>query len=144
MKCILIHKSNPLHTQLQDTLVKNGHDITVLDYTGATTGYELYQTVAAADPDRVFTLDLAGFNILTDTDDIAYVNLSCPNAHILCKPFSPAELACLGGKLSLAMFFYCFAPETYNHLAAHCPDIPYLKHVAGFAEALADWEAELR
>jgi hypothetical protein len=144
MKTIIIHKANPHITTLQDTLVKNGHEVKILEYAGGLIGYELYQTTLAADPDYVFTLDLTGFNILTDTDDIAYVNLSCPNAHILCKPFSPADLACLGGKLSIAMFFYCFDLETYSYLAKNCPDIPYLRQVADFAEMLADLEAELR
>jgi hypothetical protein len=144
MNTIIIHKSNPHITQLQDSLVKCGHEVQVYDYAGDTIGYQLYQSTVAADPDLVFTLDLAGFNILTDTDDIAYVNLSCPNAHILCKPIPSEQLVCLGGKLSIAMFFYCFAAETYNYLAEHCPDIPYLKQVPGFTEALADLEVELR
>jgi hypothetical protein len=144
MKTIIIHKSHSRKNELQDTLVKSGHEVTVLEYAGGITGYELYQTTLAADPDLVFTLDLTGFNILTDTDDIAYANLTCPNAHILCKPFAPADLACLGGKLSIAMFFYCFDLETYRYLAENCSDIPYLKQVTDFAEMLADLEVELR
>jgi hypothetical protein len=117
---------------------KHGYQTQEFLYGAGVPGYQLYLNIDAEDPDLLVTLDLAGFSIKTDTDDIAYINLTCPSLHFLTDAVKKADLACLKEKLSIAMFFYCQDHETFAFLQENCPEIPYLKEVKDIEEAIAD------
>jgi len=145
MNSIIIHSpdGSAAAAQLVQILAEHSVRATLLEYGSGLTGYQLYSTIEETDPDILFTIDLCGFSIRTETDDAAYINLSCPNVHFLGKALPTDTLAMLTGKLSIAMFFYCLDEETYDYLQKNCPDIPYLKLVRDWAEGLADVLREL-
>jgi hypothetical protein len=144
MKCIIIHENeNKGLENLQDILKKDGHQAKLLEYGSGVVAHKLYLSIIEYEPDLVFTLDLAGFSIKTDTDEIAYINLSCPNVHFLSDDLRPNDFKCLAQKLSIAMFFYCFDEVVYNSLMKNYPEIPYLKKVADFKAGLDDVMREI-
>ena len=153
MKTIIVHKPEQSHaaTDLRLILENGGHQVRIMEYGPAITGFQLYQDIEADEPDMLCTVGLAGFNIKTDTGYVAYINLSCPNIHFITvgrdvadrsSPAAYEHLDCLAGTLSIAMFFYCLDRDTYDYLHKNCPDIPYLKLVANMAEGVEDFMRE--
>jgi hypothetical protein len=136
MKCIVVSRNQ---NALLCNFEKHGYQVKELVYGDGTPGYQLYLNIEAEEPDLFVTLDLAGFTIKTDTDNIAYINLTCPSLHFISSAVKQEELACLAEKLSMAMFFYCQSQETYQYLQENCTEIPYLKEVADIEDALEDW-----
>lgn len=145
MRCIIVYQPNQfdIKNKLEKALLRCEYQIKALAYNEEITGVQLYQRILAADPDLVFTIDLTGFNIKTDTDDIAYINLSCPNIHFICGSLEPERFACLAGKLSIAMFFYCLNQEICSDLLGKYPEIPYLKFVADLETGVGDVVEEI-
>jgi len=146
MNSIIIHSpdGSAAAAELMHILAERSVQARLLEYGSGLTGYQIYSSIEETDPDILFTIDLCGFSIRTETDDAAYINLSCPNVHFLQKELPTDTLDRLTGKLSIAMFFYCLDEGTYMYLQKNCPDMPYLKLVRDWAEGLADALRELR
>ena len=139
MKCIIVLRENEaiIEKELREILADRGFQTEVMLY-GKIPGHQLYQNIVSASPDFIITVDLTGFEMLTDTDDIAFINLTFPSINIITKRMDLKSLACLTKKLSIAMFFYCEKQETYDYLIEKCPEIPYLKLVGKWEEAVDD------
>lgn len=119
-------------------LAAKGYESTPFVFPASVPGHIFYQQILDSQPFLVFTFDLAGFSLRTDTGYPAFINLPFPSAHFLNDQLSAEELSALGGTLSLAMSFYCFSEEKHEYLQATYPNIPYLKCVADIEAAVAD------
>jgi len=143
MKLIVLHgKQSSLEKQLQEIFTKHGFQVETMQY-GSLPGFRLYQQIVDANPDFIVTIDLTGFEMLTDTDDIAFINLTFPSLNFITNDIDMKLLACLSNKLSIAMFFYCEGQAVYDYLMGKCSEIPYLKLVGSWEEAVADALREL-
>ncbi|MCL2252813.1 MAG: hypothetical protein FWC09_00035 [Lachnospiraceae bacterium] len=138
-KCVIVsnHGRNDIYIEeMEKCLSGNGFAVMVIKYSDSMPGHKMYQKIEKEDPELVITLDLAGFNLRTDTDYIAYVNLSCPNLHFLTDADTADTYECLGGTLSVAMFFFCLNPETYRYISISYPQVPCVKLVANCEEGI--------
>lgn len=84
--------------------------------------------------DIVVNFNLAGFELCTLTEGIAYNLLNSKQIHILLQDRLSNE-SFLSKQLSISMFFYCTDFQYYQHLSEKYPDMPYLK-------CIRDWDAE--
>ena len=82
-------------------------------------------------PDLLITVDLAGFEQCTLTDNISYNLLDCKQLHLLLHENLPNE-PYLAGQLSIAMFFYCAGDAYYDALLRRYPNLPWLKKLPGW------------
>ena len=144
MKCIIVlkNKQNDIGKYLSDVLISRGFHVEILHY-GSLPGFKLYQNIIEANPDFIITIDLTGFDLETDTDDIAFINLTFPSLNFISKDADMVSLKKLGQKLSIAMFFYCETQTVYDFLMEKSPEIPYLKLVKDWEEAIEDALKEL-
>ena len=146
MKCVIVsqnQRDETLRKQLTDALAKRGCGAELLECGAGVAGYRLYQNIVDANPDFIITVDLAGFSLRTDTDEIAFINLNFPSINLVTKEIERESLACLRKKLSIAMFFYCETRGEYDYLVKECPEIPYLKLVKCWDEAVDDAMKEM-
>ncbi len=81
--------------------------------------------------DLLLTVDLAGFDRCTLTDNIAFNLLDCKQIHFLFNRDLSNEQY-LEKMLSIAMFFYCTDEEYKNYLVKRYPHIPWLKCLNGW------------
>ena len=87
---------------------------------------DIISEVKALHPDLLITVDLAGFEQCTLTDNISYNLLDCKQLHLLFHENLPNEQY-LNKQLSIAMFFYCMGNTYYEYLRKQYPNLPYLK-----------------
>ena len=80
----------------------------------------------------LLTVDLAGFDRVTLTDNIAYNLLDCKQVHVLCGKDLPNEKA-LEKSLSIAMFFLCFEKENCEVLKRRYTHIPWIECMEGWS-----------
>lgn len=106
-------------------------EVTCLQYTPGERR-DIVGEIKALRPDLLITIDLAGFEQCTLTDNISYNLLDCKQLHLLLHENLPNE-PYLKGQLSIAMFFYCAGDAYYNELIRKYPNMPYLKK-------LPDWQ----
>ena len=145
MKCVIVsqnRRDETLRKQLTDVLATRGCRAELLEYGAGVAGYQLYQNIVDANPDFIITIDLAGFSLRTDTDEIAFINLNFPSINLITKETERESLDCLRKKLSIAMFFYC-EMGGYDYLVKEFPGIPYLKLVESWDEAVDDAMKEM-
>lgn len=86
----------------------------------------IQRKVKELSPEVLITVDLAGFEQRTLTDNISYNLLDCKQIHFILNRNLPNERY-LEKPLSISMFFYCQDNEYCKYLLEKYPDIPYLK-----------------
>ncbi len=128
--------------QLKKKAEEHGIDALIMVIDEKRPGHEYYFSIIQSCPDLVFTLDFAGFEMSTETGEIALINLPCRNIHVILKEREQDFRKYLPRKLSIAMFFYCHEHEIFNRLQVQYPDIPYLKLVKDWDHMLEDVQAE--
>lgn len=89
---------------------------------------DIVGNIKAKAPDLLLTIDLAGFDRETLTDNIAYNLLDCKQVHVISK-LGLANERYLGKALSIAMFFACAGEEQKAYLLKKYTHIPWLKCV---------------
>lgn len=77
-------------------------------------------------PAFLVTIDLAGFDRVTLTDNIAYNLLDCKQLHVILKDGLKNE-ECLAKNLSIAMFFACVGKKLKVDLLEKYPNISWLE-----------------
>lgn len=96
-----------------------------VSFSGISLQGDLIGNVKEAAPELLLTLDLAGFDRVTLTDNIAYNLLDCKQLHVLCSEELKNEKS-LEKALSIAMFFACSGAEQYDELRERYPNIPWI------------------
>lgn len=87
---------------------------------------DLIGKIKKMNPELLLTVDLAGFDRVTLTDNIAYNLLDCKQVHVICGKTLQNEKA-LEKALSIAMFFACSSAEQCGQLKERYPHIPWMK-----------------
>lgn len=78
--------------------------------------------------DLLLTIDLAGFEGQTLTDNISYNLLDCKQIHFMTKTNLPNEKY-LKNFLSIAMFFVCVGEADEMYFRSNYPNIPWLRRL---------------
>ena len=107
---------------------------------------DITSAVKSLHPELLITVDLAGFEQRTLTDNISYNLLDCKQLHLLFHENLPNEKY-LSKQLSIAMFFYCAGDTYYEYLCKLYPHVPYLRELPGWQfrrnEKVADKNAAI-
>lgn len=93
---------------------------------------DLIGKIKEKNPALLLTVDLAGFDKVTLTDNIAYNLLDCKQLHIICSEDLQNEEA-LEKPLSIAMFFACSSAEQCGQLKECYPHIPWIECMEGWS-----------
>ncbi len=116
--------------QFRDELSQeSAHEIVCLQYAPGEPR-DLIGEIRAFHPELLITIDLAGFEQCTLTDNISYNLLDCKQLHLLLHENLPNE-PYLSGQLSIAMFFYCAGDSYCDKLMAKYPHLPWLGRFPG-------------
>ena len=115
---------------------ENKVEVTCLQYTPGERR-DIVGEIRALHPDLLITVDLAGFEQCTLTDNISYNLLDCKQLHLLLHENLPNEPH-LKGQLSIAMFFYCAGDAYYDELIRKYPNMPYLKKLPDWQDKTAE------
>lgn len=124
--------------QLKKKAEEHGISAVILEIKDKKPSHEYFFAIIRSCPDLVFTLNFAGFEMSTETGEIAYINLPCRNIHLILKEREWDFKRYFLRKLSIAMFFYCQDHEIYDKLQDQYPDIPYLKLMENWDDMLED------
>lgn len=100
-------------------------------------GGHIYQEICRIQPALLITVNLAGFELLTQKKDILYNLLECKSIHLLLKKGLVNEKY-LNRTLSIAMFFFCAGEEYKRYLLNKYPDIPFLETIEQKGQLLGD------
>ncbi len=87
---------------------------------------DLIGTIKEKNPELLLTVNLAGFDRVTLTDNIAYNLLDCKQLHVIIDDNLKNEKE-LEKLLSIAMFFACSSAEQCGQLKERYPHIPWMK-----------------
>lgn len=117
--------------EFQDKLEQEGGaKVSCLQYTSGGQR-DVIGEITSLLPDLLITVDLAGFEQCTLTDNVAYNLLGCRQFHLLLHRELPNENY-LYRPLNIAMFFYCAGADYCDYLRQRYPDLPYLKMLSGW------------
>ena len=84
--------------------------------------------ISSQTPELLLTIDLAGFDRVTLTDNVAYNLLDCKQLHVICSGHLKNEQV-LEKTLSIAMFFAIATQEKYRELVEGYPHIPWISYM---------------
>lgn len=94
---------------------------------------DLNGTIKSKEADMLLTIDLAGFDRVTLTDNISYNLLDCKQVHLILQP--GLENKCFLNKiLSIAMFFGAGGCELSEEMIKRYPNIPWIKCMEGWKQ----------
>lgn len=113
-------------------------------------GSSIYGEIRRIGPELLITVNLAGFELLTQRKGVLYNLLDCKSLHLLTKRGLKNE-SCLAKQLSIAMFFFCVGEDYHAYLRKNYPDMPFLGTMGSFMTEQAPagsveepyWEAAL-
>lgn len=111
--------------------------ISIIKYCG---GMDIAGEIKSSGADVLVTIDLAGFDVCTLTDNISYNLLNCKQIHIISQE-NAANEKYLYKDLSIAMFFYCTNETLRKEYERKYPNIPVLR---SFPEGVAARECFFR
>lgn len=86
---------------------------------------DLIGNIKEKNPELLLTVNLAGFDRVTLTDNIAYNLLNCKQVHVISGGILQNEKT-LEKALSIAMFFCCSEREQCEELKERYPHIPWM------------------
>lgn len=95
---------------------------------------DLIGNIKKLNPEILLTINLAGFDRSTLTDNIAYNLLDCKQLHVISEDELRNEME-LEKLLSIAMFFACSKREMCEVLKVKYPHIPWLACMEGWNHA---------
>ena len=93
---------------------------------------DLIGKIKEINPEILLTINLAGFDRTTLTDNIAYNLLDCKQLHVICDENLRNEKE-LEKLLSIAMFFACSKKEMREVLKIKYPHIPWITDMEGWS-----------
>lgn len=93
---------------------------------------DLIGTIKEKNPELLLTVNLAGFDRVTLTDNIAYNLLDCKQLHVIIDDNLKNEKE-LEKLLSIAMFFVCSHQKQCESLKGRYPHIPWIECMEGWS-----------
>lgn len=93
---------------------------------------DLIGKIKKMNPELLLTVDLAGFDRVTLTDNIAYNLLDCKQLHVIIDDNLKNEKE-LEKLLSIAMFFVCSHQKQCESLKGRYPHIPWIECMEGWS-----------
>lgn len=93
---------------------------------------DLIGKIKEINPEVLLTINLAGFDRTTLTDNVAYNLLDCKQLHVICDENLRNEKE-LEKLLSIAMFFACSRREMCEVLKVKYPHIPWIADMEGWS-----------
>lgn len=123
IKTVIVSYDVSVSKQLAEQLnVLLGEKVSFVD---VTLQGDLIGKIKEINPEILLTINLAGFDRTTLTDNVAYNLLDCKQLHVICDENLRNEKE-LEKLLSIAMFFACSRREMYEVLKVKYPHIPWL------------------